>query len=85
MSLNQSRKITFEEFGDMLQNEWKEGKIGEDVQEFIQAGIVPIKLLREKLRWIIEREGDGLRLTMEGNELKIPIDNDSQDSFDMAA
>lgn len=68
----------------MLQHEWQEGNIGDEVQESILAGVIPIKLLREKLRWIIEREGNGLRLTVV-DALKIPIDNDSQDSFDMAA
>lgn len=85
MPLKKSRKITFAEFGDLLQNEWMQGNIGSEVQEVIQAGLIPIKLLREKLRWIIEREGDGLRLTMEGNELKIPLDNDPQENFDIAA
>lgn len=85
MPLKKSRKITFEEFGELLQHEWQEGKIGKEVQDYIMAGMLPIKLLRDKLRWIIEREGDGLRLTMEADELKIPINNDSQDSYDMAA
>jgi hypothetical protein len=84
MSLKNSRNITFEEFGDLLQHEMNEGNIGDEVQEVIQAGLIPIKLLREKLRWIIEREGNGLRLTV-ADALKIPDDNDSQDSFDLAA
>jgi hypothetical protein len=53
MPLKKSRNITFEEFGDMLQHEWQEGNIGDEVQESILAGVIPIKLLREKLRWII--------------------------------
>lgn len=78
----------------MLQREWEDGNIGDDVQKSILEGVIPIKLLREKLRWIIEREGNGLRLTV-ADALKIPfdnnyshkkpIDNDLQDGFDMAA
>jgi hypothetical protein len=66
MPLN-SRKISFEEFGDMLQYEWQQGNIGKDVHRAIEMGLLPIQELREKLRWIISREDDGLRLTFEEN------------------
>jgi len=63
-----SRKITFEEFGDLLREEWEKGNLTSEVRDLIQAGVVPIAHLREKLRWIIEREGDGLRLTVNDDE-----------------
>ncbi len=68
MTPNWPRKISFEEFGDLLQKEWEEGNLSSKAHEMIQAGRVPIAHLREKLRWIIERDGDGLRLTVEDEE-----------------
>jgi hypothetical protein len=63
--ITSSRKITFAEFGDMLQSEWEQGNIGSDVHRSIEMGLLPIRELRAKLRWIIERDGDGLRLMVE--------------------
>lgn len=69
-----SRQISFAHFGDLLQRAWERGKIGEDVHEAIKRGLVPIQKLREQLRWVIEREGDGLRLTEE----MIPTNDDEE-------
>jgi len=77
MTFKNSRKITFEEFGDLLQREWEEGKIGKDIHESIEAGVIPIKRLREELKLIIERDGDGLRLT-DDNAIVIPEKNSTR-------
>ena len=68
MSSNNNRKITFEEFGDLLEQEWEQGNISNEVHEYIQAGLIPIHILRDKLRWVIEREGDGLRISVANDD-----------------
>lgn len=68
MVSRQPRKITFEEFGDLLQQEWEKGNLPSEAHEMIQAGVVPIAMLREKLRWIIERDGTGLRLSFQESD-----------------
>jgi hypothetical protein len=65
-----SRKISFSQLGDLLQKEWEKGTIGEEAYESIQDGLLPIRYLREQLRWIIEREGNGLRLTIDSDDDK---------------
>lgn len=60
-----SRLITFAQLGDLLQDEWSKGNIGEEIHESLEEGFLPIRELREKLHWILEREGDQLRLTVE--------------------
>jgi hypothetical protein len=62
-----TRNISYSQLGDLLQEEWEKGNIGNDVHESIEAGFLPIRLLREKLKWIIEREGEGIRLTVEND------------------
>jgi hypothetical protein len=59
------KKISFAQLGAMLQHAWQQGKLGDDVHRAIQAGFLPIAELRDKLRWIIERDGDGLKLMVE--------------------
>jgi len=65
MSQKKSRKITFQEFGYLLQKEWKAGNISSKVHEMIGLGVIPIAHLREKMKWIIERDGNGLKMTVE--------------------
>ena len=65
MPLKKSRTLSFAQFGEMLQDEWEKGRIGDDIHQCIESGFLPIKLLSERLQWVIEREGDGLRLTVE--------------------
>jgi len=72
MTFKNSRKITFEEFGDLLSYELEQGNIGDDVPKLIAAGLIPIKILRDKLRWIIEREGDGLMLSSDNPLPELP-------------
>lgn len=52
---NRTHKLSFAQFGDLLQHAWEEGHIGSEVHDFIEAGVVPIQYLREKMRWVIER------------------------------
>jgi hypothetical protein len=63
------RNISFSQLGDLLQEEWEKGNITQDVHDSIEAGLLPIRLLRERLKWIIEREGEGVRLTVENDEI----------------
>lgn len=65
-----TRNISFAQLGDLLQDEWEKGNIGKDVHESIEAGFLPIRLLREKLKWVIEREGEGVRLTAENDDIE---------------
>jgi hypothetical protein len=64
-----TRNISLSQLGDLLQEEWEKGNIGTDVHDSIEAGLLPIRLLREKLKWVIEREGEGVRLTVEDDEV----------------
>jgi len=65
-----TRNISFSQLGDLLQEEWEKGNIGNDIHESIEAGLLPIRYLREKLKWVIERNGDeGLRLTVQNDDL----------------
>lgn len=72
MPSKRSQKLSFAELGDLLQQEWEQGNIDNEVHEYIEAGLIPIHILREKLRWVIEREEDGLLLTMEDG-LQFPV------------
>ena len=65
MRRNNSRQISFEELGDLLYEQWEQGNIEDGVRDLICAGFLPIKLLRERLRWIIERDGEKIRLTID--------------------
>lgn len=66
MPHKQPKKLSFTELGDLLQDEWKKGKIGNDVRDFIiKNGALPIGYLRERLKWVIERDGDGIILAYE--------------------
>ena len=65
-----TRNISFAQLGDLLQDEWEKGTIGNDVHDSIEAGLLPIRLLREKLKWIIEREGERLLLTVENDDIE---------------
>ena len=65
-----TRNISFAQLGDLLQDEWEKGTIGNDVHNSIEAGFLPIRLLREKLKWIIEREGERLLLTVENDDVE---------------
>ncbi len=58
MPPKKTHKLTFEQFGNLLQQAWEEGHIGEDVHEAIEAGMIPIQHLREKLRLTIERSDE---------------------------
>jgi hypothetical protein len=65
-----TRNISFAQLGDLLQDEWEKGTIGNDVHESIEAGFLPIRLLREKLKWIIGRDGERLLLTAENDDIE---------------
>ena len=58
MPSKNTQKLTFAQFGDLLQNAWEEGHIGEDVHESIESGVIPIRYLREKLRLVIEKSDE---------------------------
>lgn len=82
MSSMSKKKLSFAELGDLLRQEWEQGNIDNEVHEYIEAGLIPIHILREQLRWVIEREGDGLLLSMEdGSKLPVllPIEDDQGD------
>lgn len=64
-----TRNISFSQFGDLLQEEWEKGNITQEVHDYIAAGVVPIRLLEEKLNWLIERQREGIRLTINDNEI----------------
>jgi hypothetical protein len=65
-----TRNISFSQLGDLLQEEWEKGNIENEVHQSIEAGYLPIRYLREKLKWIIERnEGEGLRLTVQNDDI----------------
>ncbi|MBI5732244.1 MAG: hypothetical protein HY982_02700 [Candidatus Magasanikbacteria bacterium] len=93
MNLKPTQKMSFAEFGDFLQNEWEQGNIGSEVHDWIEAGIIPIPYFREKYHLIIEREGDGVRLTKEDGYGQIrnlrhnsaANDNDEMDGLRRAA
>lgn len=53
-----THKLTFAQFGDLLQLACEEGRIGSEVHDYIEAGVVPIRYLREKMRWVIERSDE---------------------------
>lgn len=53
-----THKLSFAQFGDLLQHAWEEGHIGSEVHESIEAGEIPIHYLREKLRLVIERSDE---------------------------
>lgn len=58
MPPKKTHKLTFEQFGNFLQQAWEEGHIGEEVHESIESGVIPIRYLREKLRLAIERSDE---------------------------
>ncbi len=64
-----TRNISFSQLGELLQEEWEKGNIGNDVHESIEAGYLPIRYLRERLKWVIERNGEGLQLTVENDDV----------------
>ena len=53
-----THKLTFAQFGDLLQHAWEEGHIGNEVHDDILNGLIPIGYLREKMRWVIERSDE---------------------------
>jgi hypothetical protein len=69
-----TRNISFSQLGDLLQKEWERGNITKDVHDSIEAGLLPIRLLRERLKWVIEREGEGVRLTINDDEIDEKLD-----------
>ncbi len=58
MPSKKTHKLSFAQFGDLLQHAWEEGVIGSEVHEAIEAGVIPIRHLREKLRLAIERSDE---------------------------
>lgn len=60
-----SRYMTFGQLGDYLQEQWKTGNLrdAEGIHRLIESGILPVKLIREQLNAVIQREGEGLRVT----------------------
>lgn len=58
MPPKKTHKLTFAQFGDLLQEAWENGFIGGEVHESIEAGVIPIRYLREKLRLVIERSDE---------------------------
>jgi hypothetical protein len=53
-----TRKITFSQLGQFLQRAWEMGLIGQDVHDLIEAGKLPIRQLRDKLKCVIERSDE---------------------------
>lgn len=86
MPSKKTQKLTFAQFGDLLQNAWEEGHIGEDVYESIESGVIPISYLREKLRLVIEKsdEEGHLNVTQLADVIPfpvyLPIDEDQSDN-----
>lgn len=58
MPSNKTQKISFAQLGDFLQTQWEAGNIDSDIHDYIEAGLLPIHLLREKLRLLIERSDE---------------------------
>ena len=91
MPSKRTHKLSFEQFGDLLQDAWEEGHIGSEVHESIESGVIPIRYLREKLRLAIERaDEDGyLNVTQLADIIPFPanrkMDNDQLDQYREAA
>ena len=91
MPPKKTQKITFEQLGDLLQNAWEEGHIGEDVHESIESGVIPIRYLREKLRLVIEKSDEEgyLDVTQLADVIPFPVylptDDDQLDQYREAA
>lgn len=61
-----TRKVTPEQLGKLLEEALINGKIGDEIRQFIQAGLLPIEYLRQELKWILNRgECGNLFLTTE--------------------
>lgn len=76
MPSKKSRKITAGQLGDLLQLEWEKGNICNEVRDLIiEKGVLPVQYLKDQLQWVIERDGDGLKLTY--NTADIPVENDN--------
>ena len=97
MPSKRTHKLSFEQFGDFLQDAWEEGHIGSEVHESIEAGVIPIRYLREKLRLAIERSDEEgyLNVTQLANVIPLadiipfpadqPMDDDQLDQYQKAA
>lgn len=58
MPSKRTKKLSFAQLGDLLQEQWEAGKIGDEIHEYIETGLLPVHLLREKLRLVIERSDE---------------------------
>ncbi|MBU1017777.1 hypothetical protein KKA33_01985 [Patescibacteria group bacterium] len=91
MPSDKTQKFTFAQFGDLLQQAWEDGHIGEEVHESIESGVIPIRYLREKLRLVIERSDEEgyLDVTQLADIIPFPVsrpqDNDQLDQYREAA
>lgn len=50
--------MTAEQVGDLLCDAWKKGLIGNSVLDYIDEGILPVGIIREKLKLAIEGTGE---------------------------
>lgn len=90
MPSKKTQRLSLAQFGDLLQNAWEEGHIGEEVHESIESGVIPIRYLREKLRLVIEKadEEGYLDVTQLADVIPFPIyltDDDQLDQYREAA
>lgn len=58
MEPNSTRKVSFEELADLLYREWLKGNLGHEFQDFVTKGLLPVEVIRQKLRWAIERSDE---------------------------
>lgn len=50
-----TRKITPEQLAKLIEEALMSGKIGKEIGQFIQAGLLPIEYLRQELKWVLNR------------------------------
>lgn len=75
-----SKHITPAQLGDFLQNAFERGLIGEEAHESIEAGVLPVRLIREKLKCLIERGENGFfDLTFEEGFSQEAANDNSED------
>jgi len=66
-------RVSFEQLTDMLQEKWESGSLTNDkesINNFAKTGLLPIGLIRERLKWTIQRaeKGKGFWLTYNDEE-----------------
>ena len=81
MPPKRTQKLSLAQFGDFLQQAWEDGAIGDEVHEYIEAGVIPIRLLRDKMRLVIERSDEEGYLDV----TQLPLNYYNRDQGDRAA